>query len=88
VRDSTSGDVIIKLVNGDRATVTMTVEVAGLASGDLQATKTVLTGASAGTFNEDGQPSAVKPVASEVTLDSTFDYEAPANSLTVFRIRK
>ena len=55
---------------------------------ELKAAKTVLTGPSADAYNEDGQPPAVKPVSSETTLTPAFDYEAPANSLPVFRIKK
>jgi hypothetical protein len=35
-----------------------------------------------------GQMPVVKPVSSETTLPPAFDYEAPANSLTVFRIQQ
>ncbi|MBP7052399.1 MAG: alpha-N-arabinofuranosidase [Phycisphaerae bacterium] len=87
VRDSKSGDLVIKIVNGAGAPAALTIKLAGLAAGELKATRTVLTGATPDSFNEDGQSPAVKPVASEVTLAPTFDYEAPAHSLTVFRIR-
>jgi alpha-L-arabinofuranosidase len=85
VRDSDSGDVIVKIVNGAAAPAALTIELAGRRAGEFKATKTVLTGADADAYNEDGQPPAVKPVASEVTITSTFDYQAPAHSLTVFR---
>jgi alpha-N-arabinofuranosidase len=90
VRDSQSGDLIVKIVNGDNAPATLKVELFGLAAGSLRATKTLLTGADADAdaFNEDGQPPTVKPVTSEVTLKPTFEYEAPANSLTLFRVKK
>jgi len=88
VRDSGTGHLIIKIVNGANASAPLTVEVAGLrAAAELPATRTVLTGPNPDAFNEDGRPPAVKPVVSEVTLRPTFDYEAPPNSLTVFRIR-
>jgi alpha-L-arabinofuranosidase len=87
VRDSKSGHLIIKLVNGGDHPAPLTVEIAGLAGGKVEATRTVLTGPRADAFNEDGKSPAVQPVASDVALTPTFDYEAPANSLTVFRIR-
>jgi len=87
VRDSKSGHLIVRIVNGAGVSAALTVKLAGVAAGELNATRTVLTGADADAFNEDGQPPAVKPVASEVTLAPTFDYEAPAHSLSVFRIR-
>lgn len=87
VRDSKSGHLIVKIVNGADAPAATTVTLAGLADGDRQATQTALTGESADAFNVDGKPPAVRPVASEVTLGTTFQYDAPAHSLTVFRIR-
>lgn len=86
VRDSRSGGLIVKIVNGANTPAALTVELAGLAAGELRATRTVLTGPNADAFNQDGQEPAAKPVAGEVTLKPTFDYEAPANSLTVFRV--
>jgi alpha-L-arabinofuranosidase len=88
VRESKSGDVIVKIVNGAAAPAPLQVALSGLMSGELKATKTVLTGPSADAYNEEGQPLAVKPVSNEITLKPAFDYETPANSLTVFRIRK
>ncbi len=45
VRDSKSGHLIIKIVNGADASAALTVELAGLAAGEFKATRTVLTGA-------------------------------------------
>lgn len=87
VRDSKSGDLIFKFVNGAGTAAALKVELPGLPAGEWKATKTVLTGPSADAYNEDGQPPVVKPVASETPLKPAFDYEAPANSLTVFRIK-
>ena len=87
VRDTKSGDLIIKIVNGADAPAPLTVTLAGLAAAESQATRTVLTGSAPDAFNEDAQPPAVKPISSDVTLKPRFDYEAPANSLTLFRIR-
>jgi alpha-L-arabinofuranosidase len=86
VRDSKSGHIIVKIVNGASDPASLVVEFAGLAAGEVKATRTVLTGADADAFNEDGRLPAVKPVASEVTIKPAFECEAPANSLTVFRI--
>ncbi len=87
VRDSKSGHLIIKIVNGADTAAVLNVALAGLAAGEVQATRTVLTGASPDSFNEDSQPPAVKPVAAEIALKPVFEYEAPAHSLTVFRVR-
>lgn len=87
VRDSKTGDIIMKVVNGSDAAAPITITLAGL-SGEVPAARTVLTGPNADAFNEDAQPLAIQPTLSEVSLKPRFDYEAPANSLTVFRIRK
>jgi hypothetical protein len=44
------------------------IELAGIPESDLKVVRTVLTGASADAIDEDGQPPAIKPVSSEVTL--------------------
>lgn len=87
VRDSKSGDIILKIVNGTNAPNALKLELSGLA-GELHVTKTVLTGPSADACNEDGQPPVVKPVSNDTTIKPDFDYEAPANSITVFRINE
>lgn len=87
VRDSHSGDIIVKIVNGSDAPTSLSVQLEGLpANVELQAQKTVLTGESPDTFNEDGQPPAIQPVASSLTLTPEFEYVAPAYSLSVLRI--
>jgi alpha-L-arabinofuranosidase len=88
VRDTTSGDVIVKIVNGADAPSAIVVALEGLGADEFRATRTTLTGKSADIFNEDGKEPAVKPVTEEMTLKAKFEYEAPANSLTVFRLRK
>ena len=87
VLDSQTGDLIVKIVNGAGVSAAMKVKLAGFTGAEYKATRTVLTGANADAFNEDNQPLSVKPVVSEVTLKPEFDYEAPACSLSVFRVR-
>jgi alpha-L-arabinofuranosidase len=88
VRDSESGDVIVKVVNGDDAPATCQIEFNGLAEGEVPATKMLLSGPAGDAFNDDGKPAVVQPVVSEEKLRPTFEYEAPANSLTVFRVHR
>jgi alpha-L-arabinofuranosidase len=85
VRDSHSGDIIIKIVNGADAPAALAIELAGLSEGAFKAIHTVLTGARGDAYNEDGQPPAVRPVTSEVTIAARFDHQAPAHSFSVFR---
>jgi alpha-N-arabinofuranosidase len=86
VRDSKTGDLIIKIVNGANESVSLNVEISGLEKKNWRATQTVLTGPSADAFNEDSKLPVIKPIISDVTIKPTFDYEAPGNSLTVYRI--
>jgi alpha-L-arabinofuranosidase len=88
VRDSKSGDLIVKIVNGAGSLAALTVQLSGLTSRELRATRTVLTGPSADAFNEDGEPPAVLPVSGKATVTPTFEYTAPAFSLTIFRFER
>ena len=89
VVDSKSGQIILKIVNGADAPAPLSIELAGLsATATLKVMQTVLTGPTADAVNEDGKPPVVKPVTSRFTVKPTFDYDAPANSLTVLRLQK
>jgi alpha-L-arabinofuranosidase len=87
VRDSKSGEIIVKIVNGEEAPAAVGLVFRGLGRDELRATRTLLTGNNADAFNEDGKEPAVKPVQETVTLTSNYAYTAPANSLTVFRFK-
>lgn len=87
VRDSKSGDLILKIVNGAEISMTTKVELAGIPEIEWAVTRTVLTGENADANNEDGREAAVKPVAQEIKLKSNFGYEAPGNSLSIFRFK-
>jgi alpha-L-arabinofuranosidase len=87
VVDSRTGDLIIKIVNGDDESRDMRIHLAGLASDvRMNATKTVLTGPSADAVNKDGQTPVIKPETSSETVKSVFTFVAPAHSLTIYRI--
>jgi alpha-L-arabinofuranosidase len=88
VRDSKSGDLIVKIVNGEAAPQMLSVRLAGATSLPATAERIVFGGADADMANTDGQPPVVAPVTSTVPLSADFSYEAPANSLTIFRIRR
>lgn len=88
VRDSGSGDVIIKIVNGADTPAPLRLSLNGLAPGGRQATRIVLSGENADVANEDGLPPAVVPVAGKVVLVPDDVYVAPAQSLTLFRVRR
>ncbi len=86
VRDSRTGDIIIKLVNGSPAPRPLRVELSGAKNISRQALKTVLAGEPSA-VNSFEDPSRVTPVTSGILVDREFKYEAPAHSLTVIRIK-
>ena len=85
VRDSKTGDVILKLVNIGAAAETLHMDLSGAKKFAQQATKTVLTGELMG-VNAFGKPASIVPQTSSITVSESFDYEAPAHSLTVIRV--
>ncbi len=87
VRDSVSGDVIVKVVNGEDRACTIAVALAGAPAGQRRLVATVLAGADADLVNEDGQPPAVQPVTEESAVGACFERVFPANSLTILRLR-
>jgi alpha-L-arabinofuranosidase len=87
VRDSASGDVIVKIVNGEDRAFNATITLAGDATAKHRLTVTVLTGANADVANEDGQPPAARPVTDESGVGASFERVFPANSLTILRLR-
>ncbi len=86
VRDSATGEVIVKLVNGEERAFTAAISIAGGARFRLIAT--VLAGADADVANVDGQPPAAVPVGEEADVGASFAREVPANSLTILRLRR
>jgi len=87
VVDSRTGDMIVKIVNGDDEPVDINIRLAGLPSDvSMKATKTVLTGPDADAVNADGETPVIEPEVSTESVEPAFVYMAPANSLTVYRI--
>ncbi|MDD4637300.1 MAG: alpha-L-arabinofuranosidase C-terminal domain-containing protein [Bacteroidales bacterium] len=78
VRDSKSGDVIIKLINMLPVSVKSTLNLEGLVSDASRTTKTILTGRPA--------DKKLQPQVSEIKITSNYTYEMPGYSFTVFRI--
>jgi alpha-L-arabinofuranosidase len=82
VRDSRTGDLILKFVNGDDTARPLRVDLVGAKNLAPTAEKTVLAASDANTT--DAQ--AVQPRTSPIPISPSFDTEAPANSLTVIRV--
>ena len=86
VKDSKTGDVILKLVNATEASVPMHVLLPGLGQVNPTATKTVLTGKPMD-LDSFENPRNVFPQSSEIAVGESFVYDAPSSSLTVIRIK-
>ena len=85
VQDTRTGDIILKLVNAGAAVRPLHLALPGAPEFAASATKTVLTGEPLA-VNAVGAPPAVAPATSPITVGRSFDYEAPAHSLTVIRL--
>ena len=86
VRDSESGDVILKWVNGDSESRLFSVDMPGAEHFAPNATRILLTGAPMAA-NDFDNPRAVVPTTNTLTVGRTFDVQTPAHSLTVIRLR-
>ena len=86
VRDRRTGDIILKLVNGDNAPHALILQFAGTHPLPATATRTIFASPSADSVNEDGAPPAVTPQTSVIPLGPELSYHAPANSLTILRL--
>ena len=80
VRDASTGDLIVKLVNLLPVTAKADVQLPSLEGMDLTAAKTVLTG--------EPTDKLARPVASTLEVSERFAYDMPAYSFTVIRIPK
>lgn len=78
VRDSTSGDVIVKLVNLLPVSVEANIDLNGVGAIQPSATRTVLTG------TLDSTP---LPATDTVQVDERFSQQLPAYSFTVIRVK-
>ena len=90
VRDSATGDVIVKLVNGTGSALPLRLDLAGLATSAASAAKarlTVLHAADETVAREDGKPDPVSLETREMALPASdpLAFDAPALSLTVLR---
>lgn len=85
VRDSKTGDIILKLVNIGKETKMMKINLSRFKGIVSKAICTVLTGAP-NAKNTLEKPGNVVPVTSDFKVSKTFNYDAPGLSLSVIRI--
>lgn len=85
VRDANNGDVIVKIVNYGGAAQPLAIELAGAERLAEDATLLLLAG-EADAVNDFDTREPLVPQESTLSVGAAFDYEAPANSLSVIRI--
>jgi alpha-L-arabinofuranosidase len=88
VRNSGTGDVILKFVNGSPFPKPLQVELAGAGSMSGKATRFTLKGPDPMAANDFQNPRSVVPTTESIRVEKSFKYNAPPHSLTVLRITK
>lgn len=88
VSDTKTGDLIIKLVNGEDQERALTLQLSGAKGLPADAELIVFTGTSLDLFNEDKQEPHCLPTSSRVPVSATFSYTAPARSLSILRLHR
>lgn len=86
VRNTKSGEVILKFVNGDPAPKPLRIELTGANQLSASATKIVLANRDPNVVNDFQNPRTVVPVTEKIAIGNTFNYDAPPHSLTILRI--
>lgn len=86
VRDTKTGDIILKLVNVTPFAMQSQINLAGLQSVKSMATRTVFSGNPADT-NTFENPRNIVPQTSEIRVGKSFVYAAPPHSFTVIRMK-
>ncbi|MGO9206843.1 MAG: alpha-L-arabinofuranosidase C-terminal domain-containing protein [Candidatus Limnocylindrales bacterium] len=85
VRDSETGDLILKLVNTGSAPRPLHIVIVGVKGLGTAAAEVVLTGPPLA-VNAPDDPMRVVPKTATVPVSPAFDYELPAHSLAVIRL--
>jgi alpha-L-arabinofuranosidase len=86
VRDTKSGDIILKLVNPSALAMETKIDLAGVGSLQPMATRTVLTGDPRG-VNDPRNPRNIVPQTATMPVGKSFDYSAEPHSFTVIRMK-
>jgi alpha-L-arabinofuranosidase len=86
VQDSKTGDVILKLANAGKEMKVMKIDLSGFKGILSTAQQTTLTGPLDAENSYDNN-TPLAPVESSIKVGKTFDYRAPAGSLTLIRIK-
>ena len=86
VKDEKNGDIILKIVNAGAKTATSSINLSGFGILNTHASLSLLTGKAKDT-NTIGNPDKIMPVISEIRTEDLSNYNLPAYSLSVIRIK-
>ena len=86
VRDTKTGDIILKLVNVTPFAMQSQINLAGLGAVKPLATRIVLSGDPTGS-NGFENPRSIMPQTGEIRVGKSFVYDAPPHSFTVIRMK-
>ena len=86
VKDSKSGDVILKLVNFSNTPKTMKIKLSGFGNLNTDAEQIILTG-DGNAENTFENPQTIAPFVTSIKVKNSFEYASPGMSLTVIRIK-
>jgi alpha-L-arabinofuranosidase len=86
VRDTATGDVVLKVVNGGTEPTSLQIHLDGANKLASKANLTVLTG-DADAINDYGTGRLIKPKTTAIKVSASFAYTAPASSLSIVRIK-
>jgi alpha-L-arabinofuranosidase len=87
VKDSKTGDIILKIVNAGPGSILAKADLSGLGSINLMANLTILSG-KPGAENTLQNPQNIIPVTSDIVVKKTVSYNVPAYSFSVIRIKQ
>jgi alpha-N-arabinofuranosidase len=87
VRDTASGDVILKMVNGGDEPKPLRIQLDGANKLASKADLIVLSGRP-DDVNDYGAGRLIKPKTTSIGVAASFAYTAPANSLSIVRIKR
>ncbi len=88
VIDSTTGDIILKMVNTSESGKKISAKLPSLKRYNRSVDLTVLSGESLDDINAAGKEATVLPKSSRIYISRDFDYTMPPRSLSVIRIKR
>lgn len=88
VKDSSTGDIILKMVNYSEAEKKIMAKLPSIGKYNKSAYVTVLSGESLEDTNSAGKEATVLPKSSRMDISRDFNYTMPPRSLSVIRIKR